>query len=62
MHLRRRTAVTICAVALTGVLTGCSDNPVSSDSEVEEPGGAAPGGQDKNAPDAGEVTPPSSPK
>ena len=61
MHLPRRTAVTVCAVALTGALAGCSDSPVAADPEVTAPGGVAPGGEDKSAPDGGEVTPPSSP-
>jgi hypothetical protein len=61
VHLPRRTAVTVCAVALTGALAGCSDSPVAAEPEVTAPGGVAPGGEDKDAPDGGEVTPPSSP-
>ena len=44
MHLPRSTAVTVTALALTGALTGCSDDaaePVAPD--IVEPAGAEPG-------------------
>jgi hypothetical protein len=59
VHLPRRAAVTLTALALTGALAGCSDNPVATDPEVTEPGGVAPGGDEKNEPDDGEVEAPS---
>lgn len=43
MHLPRRTAVTVTALALTGVLVGCSDDQSSPESEIVEPAGAEPG-------------------
>jgi len=61
VHLPRRTAVTLCALALTGTLAGCSDNPVASEPKGDEPGGAQPGGSDRDGPDGAEVTPPSGP-
>ncbi len=59
MHLSRRTALAVCALALSGALSGCSDDPAAPDPGASEPGGAAPGGTEKNAPDGGEVAPPS---
>ena len=43
MHLPRRTAVTMTALALTGALVGCSDSETPSESEIVEPAGAEPG-------------------
>ena len=60
MHLSRRTALAVCALALSGAPSGCGDDPAAPESGSTEPGGSAPGGSEKNAPDGGEVAPPSS--
>ena len=56
MTLSRRAAAVLSALVLSVGATGCAD--AGSDVDVREPGGAAPGGEEKNAPDGGEVEPP----
>ena len=59
MTLSRRTAAALSALVLSTGLAACGgEEPLETESDISEPGGAAPGGEEKNSPDGGEVEPP----